>query len=197
MAVGVSAGRRAARSTALAYALFIVSLALLLLASSACKSRSRDSGLGNPAPTPGAQPSDPGSGPGQSPTAVDSIPTAPKSDEARETLRHLRNTGSVLIRHHQAASAVIALTPDATSAECTRALAALDAGGTPQEVLDALPTVRDDVLRELLLGEHAAELALFRVCGRGHTAVASALLNDLQGLHQQVTERLKALEAAS
>jgi hypothetical protein len=115
---------------------------------------------------------------------------------ARQTLTYLAGRGKVLDRHETAASAVLALSAKNTSADCRLAARALDDGGHPADVLSAAASVPDEVLRELTVGEHGAELAVLRACGKDQARLPD-LVRDARQLHDAVVARRSALEVAA
>jgi hypothetical protein len=122
------------------------------------------------------------------------IPTA---QIARDTATYLSGPGQVLARQDLAASGLLVLSPTTPLSDCQSAGKALQAAGSPAEVLTAVASIPDPVLRELVLGEHAARLALLRACGTADAETVESLVSEANFLHDAVAARKAALGAAA
>jgi hypothetical protein len=130
------------------------------------------------------------------PVDLKSAPTANKTI-AVSTIAFLSRGGRVIGTHESAVAAMLQLGSSATAADCPKAARDLDVGGKPPAVLGAIGAVPDDVLRELLTGEHASEIAALRACGGSTFAQMETLLNEVRRLHDAVSRRELALRAAA
>lgn len=113
----------------------------------------------------------------------------PTAGVATATAGYLAGPGVVLDRRHQAAAAVVALSPAADAATCHAAQQAVDVAGSVEDVLVAIQAVPDEVLRQLLVGEFSAESAVLNACGASTHDAMRDRLEDVARFHAAVASR--------
>jgi hypothetical protein len=116
---------------------------------------------------------------------------APTPEIAVATKEYLAGPGRPIDQHDATGGLARELKPTATPAECGAAASALDEGrdGPPQELLLAIQSIPDDLLRELIVGEYAAEMRLLSACGSSDAGGMSDLVKDLSRFHDAVMAR--------